>query len=279
VNDGLLEQVLKGLRDVVVPRVDRRARLARRTEKPLQLRGEEAPGPRLAARAVQCEQLAHRKEEGAVEAIAATRQQLDKFPQLAGIGRASERGQAHDLVLVAVRAEAEILRDPGVERPQRVGEVAAADDREPIPRSMAEGSADQVADPVGRTQSRVLKRGDVIGAGQVGGVMLDAMYPRQATGTDLQRAGEVLLQRCVAGDTPRSTKRLTKRRAGREREDRPTRQMRAGVTAHADPVDVRPPYPGNREAPPHRLGGEAGAVLHACEPLLLDGGHQLAIGK
>src|SRR6266566_3173815 len=88
-------------------------------------------------------------------------------------------GQAHDLELVTIAEESQMLRDGRVKHPQRVREADLVQNFEAVIFAKREGCADEITETVERTNGGLLERRDKEGAGQMCGMVFDIMNLRQ----------------------------------------------------------------------------------------------------
>src|SRR4029077_11138181 len=92
--------------------------------------------------------------------------QVDERLDLADVTRLAVRGKAHDLELVAVLREAEILRDREIQQAERVRKEHATIDLQCGSADTSPRRADEIAEAVNRTDSGIVEGTDKRRAGQ-----------------------------------------------------------------------------------------------------------------
>ena len=272
----LLQARLQRGRDVLVARLDRLALLARRSERLAQPLGVERPQRRRSAvpghvhaLAVVEEVLEAEPEEVAVEA--------DDVAHHVEVARLAVGGEAHDLALVAPRAEAQVLRDRRVGHAQRVRVEHAREDLHVGPAAVGEHRAGEVPEAVDREDRRLLEGRDEERAGEMGAVVLDVVELRAQLG---RRDAERLAQRGAGvgelGDVAKARDDEVEV-AHRQRAAQLGREVGARVARDRDVVELVRRDARVGEAPRGRERREARGVLDAAQALLLHARDQLAV--
>ncbi len=184
--EALLVDLLQRRRHVAVPLLELVARLPARPEQRLELGREQnaqlwrAVLPRHLHAGVEVAEVTQVETERAVVHRAHDLAQLADEAGLA-VGR-----EPHHLVFVAEAEEAEVLRDGGVENPQRVREEDAVEHLDAIAAAARQHRRHEVAEAVDGEQRRLLERRAEEGGGEVREVVLDGNERRAARAWQLE---------------------------------------------------------------------------------------------
>jgi hypothetical protein len=209
---------------------------------------------------------------------AAARRERHEAREAIGVTGGAVRRQPHDLVLVAVVREAQVLRERQVEQAERVREEHAVTHVERRAPSVPDRRADEVAKPVDRADRRLVEPARVERTGEVCGMVLDETRARRhvarpETQRAIERATEIALS---SGASPVRTDEPPRGRMSHGKPRLPP-QVRAGEPRHGEPVDVLGACAGHAEARVDRVHRHASRVLEAGEPFLFEGGDQDAV--
>ena len=274
----LLENVLERCRHVLVLGGDGRARLARRPEQFLEARRVDVGHLRRARLPLHRHLARPVPEVREVELEAAIDGEADEPGDAVGVDRPAIRRQAHHLELVAVVLEAEVLRQGEIEQPERVGKPGAREDVEAVAASVAHRGTDEVAEAVDGAAGGFGHPAGVVGARQVGGMML---HVAQSSGGGVDVEIELAAQRLGDASPLRGAPAIL-RGEGRgrpvpEREPGLAQQVRAASPRHGPDVDVARRRPGLAQAGQDGPGRKPGDVLDAGEALFLEGRDELPV--
>ena len=136
--------------------------------------------------------------------------------------------------------------------------------------------AGKIAEAVGGKDGGVFEGRDEIGAGEMRGVMFDAMKLRaDLFGRSFEGGGEIFVN---SGEALHHTRAIERELRHAHRETQLGAQARPGIARDGDVVHFGKLYAGLVQAILNRAHGKAGGVFHAVQALFFDGGEQAAVG-
>ncbi len=215
-----------------------------------------------------------------VELEPPTRQQPHQFLDLVDERRLAVWGEAHDLELVTVLVEPEILGDRQVKQPERMRKVCPLNHVQRRTAPDRPRCAHEIAEPVDGRHCRFIKRRDEIGTRQMRGMMLDPVKRgllvgrRQSEGLVHlvgQATNAVVVCAAVAHEFALGPMA--------DRKCRLAPEVRPRIARDSDVVNIAAGDAGHLEAAANGAGRESRDVLDPPESLLFDGGDEHAVAK
>ena len=185
-------------------------------------------------------------------------------------------GEAHHFVFVAEFPEAEILRERGVIHAERMRESDFAEVLHARAFAQRPHGAGEIAEAVGGKDGGTFERRDKIGAGEMCGVMFDAMKLRlDFFRRSFEGCGEIFVN---SGESFHHARAIEGEFGHAHRETQFGAEARPGIARDGDVVHFGKFYARLIQAILDRAHGQAGRVFHAVQALFFDGGEQVAVG-
>ena len=190
--------------------------------------------------------------------------------------RLAVRGQAHHFVFVAKFPEADVLRQRGVIHAERMRKSDFAEGLHARAFAERPHGTGKIAETVGGKDGGVLKGRDEIGAGEMRGVMFDAMELRaDFFRRSFEGGSEIFVN---SGETFHDARAIEREFGHAHRETQFGAEARPGIAGDGDVVHFGKFHAGLVQAILDRAHRKAGRVFHAVQALFFDGGEQAAVG-
>ena len=184
--------------------------------------------------------------------------------------------EAHHFVFVAKFPEADVLRERGVIHAERMRERDFAERLHARTFAERPHGTGEIAEAVGGKDGAAFKGRDEISAGEMRGVMFDAMESRaDFFRRSFEGCGEVFVN---SGEAFHHASAIESEFGHAHCETQFGAQARPGIARDGDVIHFGEFHARLIQAILDRAHGEAGRVFHAVEALFFDGGEQASVG-